>query len=241
MGRLLPRRNPMPVFVTDHHLDAILAARAKRGDKDAADRLVSRYWRLADVVAQEFVLPGIRPEEKHSEALRGLVRAMASFEDGRGCVFKSWAKKQMSHALNEMHRRFNRKGEVPLLERLSTDCPLDSGEEEDTLGDTLAAPDDTEREAIRRLDQEGEEQRFVSRLVNREARLGHMREQIAAQIEAHNPHLAFRVRELIGDGEESLIHLGPEPGSIEAEECAREAIPILLGSDWGAMVVEVGE
>ncbi|RYG37375.1 hypothetical protein EON81_06950 [bacterium] len=251
-GASAPTPKPMATIPHDHQRDLVWVARAKMRTEEgkpihpeAAERLVRAYWRLANIFAKNFQLPGVSQEEKLSETLRGLTRAIDSFEEGRGCVFKTWAKRNMANALAEMHRKYNRKSEVPILERLSIDRALDQGDEEDTLGDTIAAADDTEAEALANLLMEGpvpiddrEQQRLVTALVAKEERVRRLRDRLIEHIENTDPILAARVWEsLREDGAQmDLFNLGPEPGSVEATRCVMEALTIYLGAKWAEVL-----
>lgn len=119
--------------------DEALAERAQDGDVWAEGELVGRYWGIADMIAGEFNVPGMATregrEDKHSEALAGLVKAIRSYQAGKGAKFKSYAKTVMRRRLTDVYREANRAREVPRNLLRSADADMDGDGR--TLGDSL--------------------------------------------------------------------------------------------------------
>ena len=110
--------------------EAGCARRAVRGDASARDRLISANLRFVVMVARHYAHLGLSMEDLVSEGNVGLIRAIRSYDPGRGVRFISyavwWIRQAILRALQENP------------ESASLDAPVSGMDDELTLADLLA-------------------------------------------------------------------------------------------------------
>jgi RNA polymerase primary sigma factor len=120
--------------------EARFARRAAQGDAGARDRLIGANLRFVIMIARRYMHLGMSMEDLVSEGNMGLIRAIRSYDPGRGVRFISyavwWIRQAILHALKENPAA------------ASLDAPVGGSEGESTLADLLAdeetrGPEDT--------------------------------------------------------------------------------------------------
>ena len=118
--------------------DEELALLAQGGEGDAEEALVERYRKVCRHEARSFRnVRSLDPEDRETECLVALVKAIRYYVAGRGTKFSSWAKQLMRKRLIEVYRSEQSESRYPDGEVLSLERSLAGTRDELTLGDTL--------------------------------------------------------------------------------------------------------
>ena len=130
-----------------------LVARAQRGDRDAIDEMVRRFWAPAYRVGYLIAQDSHAAEDIAQEAMFAAMNSLASFDKGRR--FEPWIQGIAAHKAHDWVRRRSRRPEVLLDEGTATieaadqiaeDIARDFGESD--VGRALRRLDLTQREAV---------------------------------------------------------------------------------------------
>ena len=135
----------------DHHTDEELAGLYQGGNRAAANEIVDRYWRQSELIALEYPISGIDVDDRHMEAIQGLLKAAAGWRPGKGTKFKTFAKLAMRRILIDLYRKRHQKNQLPPDMKLSLDMPLSGDDDAGALEDDVPDPIDVFDEVERRL------------------------------------------------------------------------------------------
>lgn len=123
-----------------------LAARARRGDREAVDRLVSANLRFVVAVAKRYRGRGVPMEDLVTEGNLALLKAAERYDGERGVRFVGYASRWVRQAMLDAVARATWKGEAsppsPRAPRRPTFLSLDGPSRGDgsALAERLAAP-----------------------------------------------------------------------------------------------------
>lgn len=135
-----------------NHTDEELAAAYQAGIAAAGNEIVDRYWDLASLIAQEYPIAGSVLDDRHMEAIQGLLKAAARWQPDKATKFKTFAKMVMKRRMIDLFRRRAQKNMVPPIKSLSLDAALETGDgEAGTMVDTIADDIDVFDEADKRI------------------------------------------------------------------------------------------
>jgi len=126
--------------------------------KEKAEDHLGLVWQ----VAKKYTTGAILDSYAYSDGCIGLLRAIKTFKEGRGCAFSTWARKLIERSIVEEYRRRARQIRIPAI-RMSEisasqretvlSCPSDNEDQfdmtilVDRLGEMLEPhPDDTQRD-----------------------------------------------------------------------------------------------
>lgn len=151
--------------------DEELVFKAQTGDLDAVDEVVRRWRNKIDVIVRTYrPIPGTDFDDRVSEALLGLYKSVKNYEWDKGASFETFAKRNIENALTDCYRRNTRDGIVPTgitisLDAESSDPMAGAATYRTTVGDMIAADDDTERDAINKITAETMPDEVIERIV----------------------------------------------------------------------------
>ncbi len=107
--------------------DEELVELSRKGDKQATDELMLRYFGAVRGRARGFFLVGGETEDLIQEGMMGLYRAIGDYQQGGGASFKSFAYLCINRRIIDAVKTYERKKNDPLKNYIS----LFSGEWED--------------------------------------------------------------------------------------------------------------
>lgn len=120
----------------------------KLTDKEATiEELLETYKPLVKAKASLYFMLGSDKEDIIQEGMIGLYKAIESFDESKGASFKTYADLCINRQIITAIKGANRKKASPLNTALSFENLL-SGDDELTLGDSLAASSDTDPETL---------------------------------------------------------------------------------------------
>jgi RNA polymerase sporulation-specific sigma factor len=147
-GRRLARRvsGPLPGHARDRNRqvqvepeDEQLVALAKRGRKEATDRMVRRYYGFVRLKASSYFLIGGESEDLIQEGLVGLYKAIRDYRPDRESSFRNFAELCITRQIITAVKTATRNKHTPLNSYVSfSQTPAAAGEEgEPTMADVL--------------------------------------------------------------------------------------------------------
>ena len=110
-------------------LDDRIAERAKNGDKDSQEYLLTKYKNLVKKIAQAYKIAGADTEDIIQEGMIGLYKAIRDFDSTKGVYFHVFAKTCINRQIITAVRTANRKKLTPLNEYISLDSTFEAEEE----------------------------------------------------------------------------------------------------------------
>ncbi len=127
--------------------DEQVVAHAKQGSKSATRHLLSKYRNLVEGKAKSYFLIGAEHEDVVQEGMIGLFKAIRDFSEENLSAFKSFAELCITRQIITAIKTATRHKHAPLNSSISMDMPIDDGDGESTVRDTivLSAPDDPHR------------------------------------------------------------------------------------------------
>jgi RNA polymerase sporulation-specific sigma factor len=119
--------------------DGFLIALAKRGDKDAYDRLVRRYYGFVRLKASSYFLAGGDSDDLIQEGLVGLYKAIRDYRTDRESSFRNFAELCITRQIITAVKTATRNKHTPLNQYVSfSSTPAgSSGDSEPTLDEML--------------------------------------------------------------------------------------------------------
>lgn len=101
--------------------DDQIAERAKNGDKDSQDYILTKYKNFVKKIAQAYRIVGSDTEDIVQEGMIGLYKAIRDFDSSKGVYFHVFAKTCINRQIITAVRAANRKKHTPLNEYISLD------------------------------------------------------------------------------------------------------------------------
>jgi len=121
--------------------DAFLIALAKRGDRNAYDRLVRRYHSFVRLKASSYFLAGGDADDLIQEGLVGLYKAIRDFRADRESSFRNFAELCITRQIITAVKTATRNKHTPLNQYVSfSSSPAGAGEDVPTLDQLLPGP-----------------------------------------------------------------------------------------------------
>ncbi len=121
--------------------DETLVAFAKRGKKDAADRLVRRYQSFVRLKASSYFLVGGDSDDLIQEGLLGLHKAIRDYRTDRESSFRNFAELCITRQIITAVKTATRNKHVPLNQYVSFgQSPASNSESETTMEEILPGP-----------------------------------------------------------------------------------------------------
>jgi RNA polymerase sporulation-specific sigma factor len=124
--------------------DEELIARSRRGCRRSVEHLLGRYRTLVEGKANAYFMAGADREDVVQEGMIGLFKAIRDFSSEHLCAFRSFAELCVTRQIITAVKSATRQKHLPLNSYVSTDLPVDDGEEDRTLGETLTEPGHTD-------------------------------------------------------------------------------------------------
>ena len=122
--------------------DVFLIALAKQGDRNAYDRLVSRYHGFVRLKASSYFLAGGDADDLIQEGLVGLYKAIRDFRTDRESSFRNFAELCITRQIITAVKTATRNKHTPLNQYVSfSSTPAGSGDDVPTLDQMLPGPD----------------------------------------------------------------------------------------------------
>ncbi len=120
---------------------------ARRGSTAATRHLLDKYRSLVEGKAKSYFLVGADHEDVVQEGMIGLFKAIRDFSEENLSAFRSFAELCITRQIITAIKTATRQKHSPLSTAVSMDMPLDDGDGETTVRDTvtIAAPDDLHR------------------------------------------------------------------------------------------------
>ena len=103
--------------------DEVLAALAAAGDRDAEERIVSRYRRLVRTCARPYFLAGGDSEDLTQEGMVGLIKAVREYDAEKDASFRTFAEVCIRNRLYSVLRAAARDKHKALNQSVSLDTP----------------------------------------------------------------------------------------------------------------------
>jgi RNA polymerase sporulation-specific sigma factor len=121
--------------------DGFLIALAKRGDRNAYDRLVRRYHGFVRLKASSYFLAGGDSDDLIQEGLVGLYKAIRDFRTDRESSFRNFAELCITRQIITAVKTATRNKHTPLNQYISfASSPAGAGEDVPTLEQMLPGP-----------------------------------------------------------------------------------------------------
>src|ERR1700674_1577462 len=121
--------------------DGCLSALAKRGDRNAYDRLVKRYHGFVRLKASSYFLAGGDSDDLIQEGLVGLYKAIRDFRSDRESSFRNFAELCITRQIITAVKTATRNKHTPLNQYVSfSSTPAGAGEDVPTLDQMLPGP-----------------------------------------------------------------------------------------------------
>src|ERR1700684_3316785 len=121
--------------------DGFLIALAKRGDRNAYERLVRRYHGFVRLKASSYFLAGGDSEDLIQEGLVGLYKAIRDFRTDRESSFRNFAELCITRQIITAVKTATRNKHTPLNQYVSfSSTPAGAGDDVPTLAQTIAGP-----------------------------------------------------------------------------------------------------
>ncbi len=131
-------RNPNSEVKVD---DGFLIALAKRGDRNAYDRLVKRYHGFVRLKASSYFLAGGDSDDLIQEGLVGLYKAIRDFRTDRESSFRNFAELCITRQIITAVKTATRNKHTPLNQYVSfSSTPAAAGDDVPTLDQMLPGP-----------------------------------------------------------------------------------------------------
>lgn len=128
--------------------DEWLAQHAQVGDAEAEAILAARYESLVHCEADGWAIPGHSHEDLAATMRLGVLKAIRTYEEGKGTKFKTYAKRIMRRCLTDLWRKVHAGKRVPDSRTVGSVFGEDAEGEAVTLEDSVAAPVDYEAQAV---------------------------------------------------------------------------------------------
>lgn len=127
--------------------DELLAAKAKNGDENAMNELLTKYKNTVNMLARSYFLVGGDMEDIVQEGMIGLYKAICSFSPTKHASFKTFASICIKHQIQNAIRKASSQKNMLLSSALPI-CEQEDGEDdveksEIILPSSLPSPDDT--------------------------------------------------------------------------------------------------
>ena len=123
--------------------DEMLCERARQGDRDAEEMLVSRYNRLVRQLARPLFLAGGDSDDLIQEGMIGLLHGLREYDAGRSASFRTFAEICIRHRLYSAVRDALRDKHSPLNQSVPLELPFfDSHSSVDAALISLETPED---------------------------------------------------------------------------------------------------
>jgi RNA polymerase sporulation-specific sigma factor len=121
--------------------DSFLIVLAKRGDRNAYDRLVRRYHGFVRLKASSYFLAGGDSEDLIQEGLVGLYKAIRDYRFDRESSFRNFAELCITRQIITAVKTATRNKHTPLNQYVSfSSTPAGAGEDVPTLDQVLPGP-----------------------------------------------------------------------------------------------------
>ena len=121
--------------------DVFLIALAKRGDRNAYDRLVRRYHGFVRLKASSYFLAGGDSDDLIQEGLVGLYKAVRDYRTDRESSFRNFAELCITRQIITAVKTSTRNKHTPLNQYVSfSQTPAAGGDSEPTLDEVLPGP-----------------------------------------------------------------------------------------------------
>ncbi len=133
----------MEEYLTDEKL----SSKARQGDENAVNTLLTKYKSLVNRIARSYFLTGGDIEDIIQEGMIGLYKAIMHYKDDKAASFKTFAstciKHQIQSAVRVASSEKNRvlSSALPIIEQLNNDDDEDNAEI--VFPSALPSPDDT--------------------------------------------------------------------------------------------------
>jgi RNA polymerase sporulation-specific sigma factor len=146
-GKRFARRvsGPLPAYARNRNRqaqepeDEYLVALAKRGEQEATDRMVRRYYGFVRLKASSYFLIGGEPEDLIQEGLIGLHKAIRDYRPDRESSFRNFAELCITRQIITAVKTATRNKHTPLNSYVSfSQTPAAAGDDgEPTMADVL--------------------------------------------------------------------------------------------------------
>ncbi len=121
--------------------DQVLVARAKAGDRRAADHLIRRYQKFVRLKSSSYFLVGGDADDLMQEGLVGLYKAIRDYRSDRESSFRSFAELCITRQIITAVKSATRNKHVPLNQYVSFgQSPAAGGENDSTMEEILPGP-----------------------------------------------------------------------------------------------------
>lgn len=120
--------------------DEELVARARGGCNRAAEHLLGKYRNVVEGKASAYYLAGADHDDVVQEGMIGLFKAIRDFSADHLCAFRSFAELCITRQIITAVKTARRQKHLALNTYVSMDLPVNDGEEDRTLGETLTEP-----------------------------------------------------------------------------------------------------
>ena len=117
--------------------DLALVKAHRRGSQSALDALMLRYHQFVRLKASSYFIAGGDAEDLIQEGLVGLYKAVRDYRDDRQASFRSFAELCITRQIITAVKTATRQKHTVLNTCVSTDVPIDDGDEYRTFGDTI--------------------------------------------------------------------------------------------------------
>ena len=107
--------------------DEALCALAASGDREAEERLVTRYYGLVRSCARPLFLAGGDSEDLIQEGMFGLIQAIREYDGGKAASFRTFAEVCIRNRLYSALRAAARDKHTPLNQSVPLDTPFFDG------------------------------------------------------------------------------------------------------------------
>ena len=132
----------------DQMSDEELADLASKGEEAAAEHLIRDYKELVKSKAHLYFMLGADREDIVQEGMIGIFKAIKNYDPSKGASFRTFADLCVNRQIITAIKAAGRQKHSPLNQSLSLDHPVADRESPRTLGETLAAGNDTDPEAV---------------------------------------------------------------------------------------------
>jgi len=139
LDRVIRRSGARSVSRLDLLSDEELVERAKRGDEEAFEHLLVRYWGLIESKLKKFFLAGADAEDLLQEALIGFFKAVRDFNEEKAQSFKFFADLCITRQVTSAVRMATRQKHQPLNNSLPIAQPSDEEEGEERSLESVVA------------------------------------------------------------------------------------------------------
>jgi RNA polymerase sporulation-specific sigma factor len=121
--------------------DEALVDRARGGDEQALELLLTRYRHYARAKARSYFLAGADKEDIVQEGMIGLFKAIRDFQGDKNTAFRAFAELCITRQIITAIKTATRQKHMPLNSYVSLNKPASfDGDDDRSLADTLVAP-----------------------------------------------------------------------------------------------------